>query len=54
VRQQLVRLASTLVLEHALMLRGALYTLGHDGCASRVWSRATAVAGWLDEKARRR
>lgn len=52
-RQQLVRLASTLVLEHALMLRGALYTLGHDGCASRVWSRALDVVGWLDERANR-
>jgi len=54
VRRRLARLASTLVLEHALMLRGALYTLGHDGCASRVWTRAMDVVGWLDEKARRR
>jgi hypothetical protein len=46
-------LASTLVLEHALMLRGALYTLGHDGCASRVWSRAMDVVGWLDKRAKR-
>ena len=51
--RRLVQLTSALVLEHALMLRGALYTLGHDRCASRVWSRATTVVGWLDERARR-
>ena len=47
------RKVGAIVLEHALMMRGALYALGHDRCAVKTWMRAGEIVGRIDECARR-
>jgi len=47
------REVGAIVLEHAMMVRGALYALGHDRCAVRTWMRAGEIVGRIDACARR-
>ena len=49
----IAREAGALLLEHALMLRGALHALGYDRCAVRTWMRAGDIVGRIDTCARK-
>jgi hypothetical protein len=49
----IAREAGALVLEHALMLRGALHVLGYERCAVRTWMRAGDIVARIDTCARK-